>query len=187
MTTESINILSFNFDVIDEVDKIFVKHGIKFSYRKMFEKLNKQYGNDMKSYCDDYAADTYIEWLDCKAWRKKYKVLCVADNASIIEIENGFINRIFLPAKFEDDNEVNFGYEDPTANTIDELDKYLCEIEKRLDVHLDFRTNNDINGLFNALKDCDNDLENYKKEIENRKSKIKKSIELVINAKKDFT
>ena len=187
MKTYSISMISFNFDVIDEVDKIFTKHGIKFSYRKMFEKINKQYGHDMKSFCEEYSTDTYIDWVNCKEWRKKYKVLDIDDDQSIIEIENGFVNRVFMPEKFEDSYEVSFTDDDPYVSTLDELDKYLCEIEHRLDVHLKFRTSNDTKGLFKALKECDNDLDNYKKDIENRKSKIEKSIELVLNAKKDFT
>ena len=179
--------ISFNFDVIDEVDKIFAKHGIKFSYRKMFEKINKQYGHDMKSFCEEYSTDTYIDWVNCKEWRKKYKVLEIDDDQSIIEIENGFVNRVFMPEKFEDSYEVSFCDDDPYVSTLDELDKYLCEIEKRLDVHLAFRTSNDTKGLFKALKECDKDLDNYKKDIENKKSKIEQSIELVLNAKKDFT
>ena len=179
--------ISFNFDVIDEVDKIFAKHGIKFSYRKMFEKINKQYGHDMKSFCEEYSTDTYIDWVNCKEWRKKYKVLEIDDDQSIIEIENGFVNRVFMPEKFEDSYEVSFCDDDPYVSTLDELDKYLCEIEKRLDVHLAFRTSNDTKGLFKALKECDKDLNNYKKDIETRKSKIEQSIELVLNAKKDFT
>ena len=179
--------ISFNFDVIDEVDKIFAKHGIKFSYRKMFEKINKQYGHDMKSFCEEYSTDTFVDWVDCKEWRKKYKVLGIDDDQSVIEIENGFVNRVFMPNKFEDSYDVSFNDDDPYVSTLDELDKYLYEVEKRLDVHLEFRTSNDTKGLFKELKDCDNDLENYKKDIETRKSKIEKSIELVLNAKKDFT
>lgn len=186
MKTYSISMISFNFDVIDEVDKIFAKHGIKFSYSKMFEKLNKQYGHDMKSFFEGYSTDTYIDWVDCKEWRKKYKVLGIEDNQSVIEIENGFVNRVFMPNKFEDSYDISFN-DGVYISTIDELDKYLCEIEKILDAHLEFRTSNDTKGLFKELKDCDNDLENYKKDIETRKSKIEKSIELVLNAKKDFT
>ena len=187
MKTYSISMISFNFDVIDEVDKIFAKYGINFSYRKLFEKLNKEFGHDMKTFFEEYSTDTYIDWVNCKAWRKKYKVLGIEDNQSVIEIENGFVNRVFMPTKFEDSYDVDFNDDDIYISTLDELDKYLCEIEKRLDVHLEFRTNKDTKGLFKALKDCDKDLNNYKKDIETRKSKIEKSIELVLNAKKDFT
>ena len=133
MKTYSISMISFNFDVIDEVDKIFAKHGIKFSYRKMFEKLNKQFGHDMKSYFEEYSTDTYIDWIDCKEWKKKYKVLGIEDNQSVIEIENGFVNRVFMPNKFEDSYDISFN-DDVYVSTLDELDKYLCGIEKILDV-----------------------------------------------------
>ena len=185
---KSICSVKFDFEVIDKVDEILQKHGIKFSYHDYMEKLQKKYGIDMKTFCDDYTDDIYIDWNKCSAWKKKYKKLCINEDTSIIEIEHGFINQVYYPEKIDNNEtyEVVFD-EGEYIDSLEELDKWLTEIETRLDGYLHLITSKDTKDLYKDFLACNEEKDNIEKQINEKKKKIRQSINLVLSAKKDFT
>lgn len=185
---KSINAVKFDFDVIDKVDEVLQKHGIKFSYHEFMEKLLKRYGDDMKTFCDDYSTDFYIEWNDCSAWKKKYKKLNIDLDTTIIEIERGFINNVYFPDKIEETSTYDLCFNNSEyIGTLEELDKWLTEIETRLNSYLYLITSENTKNLYNEFISCKTEKEKFNKQLEDKKKKIIKSINLVLSAKKDFT
>ena len=185
----SIDVVKFDYDICKKVDEILEKHNFKPSlYTKHIQKMEKEFKNDMKSFCDDYGNDWYIELKDYLPYKKYRKVLKWEAADGIIEIDAGFITDVYLPDKIEHSTTDLF---DPDwvgvdIESLEDLDKQLTEFETRIKEYYNFIITPEFKSILKSMKDIQKIKDDHEEKVVEMENKVKKQIEKFIKIKKDF-
>jgi molecular chaperone DnaK (HSP70) len=184
----SIDVVKFDYDICKKVDEILEKHNFKPSlYTNYIKKMEKDFKNDMKSFCDDYGENFCIELKDYLPY-KKYKKVLNWEPADIIEIDAGFITDVYLPDKIEHSTTYLFEPEWSGENieTLEDLDKQLTEFENRIKEYYDFISTPEFNSILKSMKDIQKIKDDHEEKVLEMEYKLKKQIEKFVKMKKDF-
>ena len=184
----SIDVVKFDYDVCKKVDEILEKHNFKPSlYTNHIKKMEKDFKNDMKSFCDDYGDDWCIELKDYIPF-KNYKKVLKWEPADIIEIDAGFITSVYLPDKIEDSTTdlLEPDWDSEEIESLEDLDKQLTVFEARIKEYYDFISTPEFKSILKSIKDIKKIKDDHEEKVEEMENKLKKQIEKFIKMKKDF-
>lgn len=196
----TLSYIQIDYDIVDKVQALFDKYGIKFNYRKdIIDKLVKYAENnrgladafsnyDCISTCDKIYS---ISVADCKKWKRKLKSVglhfaCEDDN--LIYFRNGMVNSMNSIEPLKDaldgccaqplivNKEVDCTYDDKYVNSLEELEEKLEKLDKTVNEYVTFFKSKTYDKYFNLLKQSVEKFENEQKVYESSMNKIAKGL-----------
>lgn len=171
----TLSYIQIDYDIVDKVQALFDKYGIKFNYRKnIIEKLVK-YGENHRGLADAYSNYDCISNKDkiyaisvddCKKWKRKLKSVglhfaCEDDN--LLYFRNGMVNSMNNIEPLKDalssnaetlmvNKEVDCIYEDKYVDSMEELEERLESIDKSVNEYVTFFKSKTYGNYMDLLK-----------------------------------
>lgn len=177
-----ISIVKYDEDVIEATQKIFDKYKMKFSYKDYIKEKKKKY-TTAKEFCDYCCGDDlcYNDLMDCR----KYKGLNINKFDSIIRLDDGFIDKIYLPSLNYYDFSIRF-IDSKRIDSIEDLDEQLDTFFKILNSYVKMVKTEEFKNLLNLLKQKNEEKTNMIKECDSFNNKLTESMKKLENMYNDF-
>lgn len=195
----TLSYIQIDYDMVDKVQALFDKYGIKFNYRKdIIDKL-VNYAEKNRGLSDAYCnydcisskSKIYaISIADCKKWKRKLKSVGLhfsSEEDNILYFRNGMVNSMnnIEPLKEALDNcaerlmvnkEVDCTYDDKYVNSLEELEEKLERLDKNVNEYVKFFKCKTYEKYVDLLKKSVEKLESEQKIYESSLNKITKGL-----------
>lgn len=183
----SINVIKFDWDVCKQVDEIFAKHNVQFSYTKFIQILDKKFNGNMYNFDANYGDDEYVKFSKFKNLAFAKKVVNVPNDFAVLRVSDGFIRDICMPPKLkeiEDFQDIQWDWQ--PVNSLEDLDNKLNEMETTYKEVVEFYKKPEVKNLLKTMALINRKEEAIKQLREETKTKIQKHITKIINITNDF-
>ena len=195
----TLSYIQIDYDIVDKVQALFDKYGIKFNYRKdIIEKLVK-YGEKNRGLADAYSNYDCISnkdkiyaisVADCKKWKRKLKSVGLhfaCDDDNLLYFRNGMVNSMNSIEPLKDaldsnaetlivNKEVDCSYDDKYVNSLEELEEKLESLDKTVNDYVTFFKSKTYDKYLDLLKKSVEKYEAEQKIYESSLSKITKGL-----------
>lgn len=195
----TLSYIQIDYDIVDKVQALFDKYGIKFNYRKdIIEKLVK-YAENNRGLADAYSnydcistSDKIytISVADCKKWKRKLKSVGLhfsSEDDNLLYFRNGMVNSMnsIEPLKEALDSnaetlivgkEVDWNYDDKYVHTLEDLEEKLANLDKTVNDYVTFFKSKTYDKYLCLLKQSVEKYEAEQKVYESSISKITKGL-----------